>query len=253
MPKLSQPFSDQPIADWIALFQQSKSADERLRALQAIGSRGQTAETEQWATYGLDDADPTIKALAARLLSATTTTAAVDPATRLVSLLNDEDPDVRFEAARALIRRKSKHAAAARPVLLTFLDETETQPLMLAAVTNLLAEIDLDPATSVNELLLRLKKLFGHDRGEVREAAAIAFAKWPAMATECSDLLLPLLDDSEPLVREKIAESLGQAGVNNDAIRAGLQAATDDEDTEVARVARLALDRLNTAGGRSSP
>jgi HEAT repeat protein len=80
----------------------------------------------------------------------------------------------------------------------------------------------------------------------VREAVAIAFAKWPSLCQSLVDQLLPLLDDSEPVVREKIAEAFGQAGLTEEKIQSALKIATQDEDTEVARVATEALQRLQS-------
>ena len=80
----------------------------------------------------------------------------------------------------------------------------------------------------------------------MREAVASAFAKWPALCEKVIDKLLPMLDDSEPIVREKIASALGQAGFVSPQILESLQAAAHDEDSEVARVAQEAIQRLTT-------
>ena len=219
--------------------------EERLRALQAIGSLCSPNEKAQWASHALNDTDATIRAMAAKQLGNAGSPATEMAESQLVSLLADTDPDVRFESSRALVRLKSTRTNLAIPVLFSFLDESETHALMIAAVVNALVETDLPHETVIEGLQPRLKKLIDHERAEVREAIANAFAKWPIMAASLSETLLPLLDDPEPLVREKIANALGEAGIVNDNIKSALESASHDEDTEVARVAREALDKLN--------
>ncbi len=244
MPAIPKPFSNRPVSEWIAQLLQSDIAEDRLRSLQAIGLLAPPAETARWATHSLRDADPTVKALAAKLIGSTDTRESGETENSLVAILSDIDPDARFESARALIRKKSKQTDKILPVLLEFLDEPETHSLMIAAVVCAIVEIDETQSVPVNELFLRFERLLENERGEVREAVSLAFARWPEMARNCIDRLLPLLDDSEPVVREKIAEALGRAGVVTEAIRSALQAAGQDEDAEVARVAQEAIARL---------
>jgi HEAT repeat protein len=245
MSKVPLPFSDQSISDWIALVQQSKDAEKRFRALQAIRSLCPPHEVAEWAARCLVDADSTVRALAAKLCGNSGSVPAAQTETQLVALLADADPDVRFESARTLIRVKSPHWALTVPVLLSFLDELETQPLMIAAVIHALVEADGPASTIADELRPRLQRLLDHERAEVREAVATAVAMWPSMAVGLGGQLLPLLDDSEPIVREKIAQALGRAGVVNDQIKAALETARQDEDSEVAREAQEALKALN--------
>jgi len=116
---------------------------------------------------------------------------------------------------------------------------------MIAAVINVLVEVDLNAEMAETEIRPRLLKWLEHDRAEVREAISTAFAKWPGMASSSPDRLLPLLDDSEPLVREKIAETFGKAGIFSEQIRSALKTVCDDEDAEVARAAIEALRKLD--------
>ena len=244
MSNIPLPFSDKSVSDWIIQLQQSNSGEERLRALQAVGLHCRPEETVRWSAYALKDTDSSVKALAAKLDGNLRSGVSAETELQLVSLLTDEDPDVQFESARALIRQKSQHADQAVSVLISFLDEPETHPLMLAAVVNALAESEIDFQSVDDQIKPRLVKLIEQERAEVREAVANAFAKWPVMAKTCWEPLLPLLDDCEPIVREKIAATFGAAGINNEQIRVALQTASQDEDTEVARVASEALQRL---------
>lgn len=249
MPVLPQPFSNLPLSHWIAQFLQADSPEDRLRGLQAIGLLGDTDEVKRMATQGLSDADSTIRALAAKLLGGCLSPDS-EADSKIVSLLDDEDPDTRFEAARALIRRKSAYQAKSTQALFSFLDEVETQPLMVAAILNALAEAESLQESDFSRLLKHLQTRLEDERAEVREALACVLARWPALCGPIIDQLLPLLDDSEPIVREKIAIALGQAGNAEPQVLESLRTATADDDTEVARVAQEALQRLTQ---KSSP
>ncbi|WP_010586857.1 HEAT repeat domain-containing protein [Schlesneria paludicola] len=246
MAKLPLPFSNQSVSEWTVQLQQSPAAEDRLRALQAISLLAQTDETNRIAHNALDDADSMVRAMAARLLGREGIETSNETQAKLVNLLGDDDPDVQFESARTLIRKKSSRAELAFPSLFARLDEAETPALMLAAVISTLTEADLDQQTIEREFRPRVTAWLEHDRGEVREAVASAFAKWPAMSVQCVDRLIPLLEDSEPVVREKIAIALGQSGIKSDLILAGLETARMDEDSEVARVASEALAKLKS-------
>jgi hypothetical protein len=115
---------------------------------------------------------------------------------------------------------------------------------MLATVISLLTEVDVDSMFAVQQLQPRLLRYCEHERGEVREAISAAFAKWPMLIRGCTDRIVPLLDDTEPLVRENIAKAIGEARISDDAVLAALRALCDDEDAEVARVATESLKRI---------
>ena len=246
MPPLPQPFSNTSVADWVTQLQRAEAAEDRLRALQAISLLAPSGEVACWATHSLQDPDATVRALAAKLLGTAEIILPPEIAAKLVALLEDEDPDARFESARALLRRKSGQQNLANRVLLAFLDEEETQPLMIAAIINALVDAGSIDHLTEAELQPRLKRQLENERAEVREAVATAFARWPTLCNSLVDQLLPLLDDSEPVVREKIAEALGHAGIVNEKIRTALQAACQDEDSEVARIAAFALKQLSS-------
>lgn len=246
MPKLPPLFSERSVPEWIALFQSASSAEDRIRGLQAINALCPAEEARRLANQALTDADPTVRALAARLVGNNAAPLSADLDARLQCLLNDDDPDVRFESARALLRCGSVQADQAISKLIAFLDEQETDALMMAAVVSTIVDASPNFSRVESELLPRLSRLIDHERAEVREAVACAFARWPQLSRACSPQLLPLLDDSEPLVREKIALALGQSGLTDDAIKAALSTAANDDDVEVARVAAEALQRLTS-------
>ena len=244
MPPIPKPFAGQSISDWITQLQNDDSPEQRLRALQAIGLLGASDEITRWAAHALRDNDSTIRAIAAKLIGGLRVPVSDETATLIASLLQDSDPDTRFESARALLRTKSSRSDLAAPILVAILDEEETQPLMLAAILNTFVEAEGIPDQVESELLPRLLRFLDHDRAEVREANSAVFAKWPTLCESCTDQLLPLLDDSEPVVREQIALAFGQSRINSENVREGLRIASQDEDTEVARVATEALQRL---------
>lgn len=222
----------------------ASSADDRLRALQAIRVRCNQEQIAQSSLHALRDTDPNVKALAARLLGQNTEQISDETSSELESLSRDDDPDVRFESARALLRLAPQASGAALPVLLAFLDEAETDPLMLAATLNTIAESTIEQELMTKELQPRLLRFLKHDRGEVREAASLIYAHWPEIAKSNPEELITALDDVEPVVREKIAFTLGEVGASTDAIRSALETATTDEDTEVAKAATAAFERL---------
>jgi HEAT repeat protein len=244
MPSLPLPFSQRPASEWVDQLQTATNPEDRLKALQAIGSMAGPNEIFQWAAQSLDDTDSTIRAFAATLLGRVGLPPSDQAETQLVSLLPDSDPDVRFEVSRALIRTRSTRASQAVAVLMPFLDEPETNPLMLATVINLLTDIELDSDFVNRQVRPRLLRWLEHDRGEVREAISMAFAKWPMLVGGCSDRIVPLFDDPEPVVRENIAKAFGKAGISDETVLAGLRSLCDDEDAEVARIAAESMQTI---------
>lgn len=244
MSKVPLPFSELSTAEWIKQLQQATTPESRLRALQAVGYLSNADDAAHTSAQVLQDSDPTVRALAAKLTGGSKAAVATETESQLVSLLSDEDPDVRYESAKSLIRLKSPQASKAVDGLFAFLDEPETHPLMQAAVINALVQADLNAEQANQQVGPRLEKLIEQERAELREAVADAFAKWPTMGTACWERLLPLLDDAEPVVREKMALMFGQLGIDRPEIRSALETAAQDEDSEVARVAQESLARL---------
>ena len=96
MPALPLPFSNKSAALWITQFQTAQTAEDRLQALQAIRSLCGSTEASACVTQALNDVDATIRALGAKLSGNSGDPASDQTDTRLVSLLNDADPDVRL-------------------------------------------------------------------------------------------------------------------------------------------------------------
>jgi HEAT repeat protein len=243
--KLNKPFAEKPLDAWREQFGSSPDVEERYRALQAIAVLASAEQAIGWLTPGLSDAEASIRAGAARWLA---TQAGASPRAggesewqtirgRWQTLLADDDPDVRFEAARGLILGKAEGRDSVR-VLSDLLHDDQTQPVMLAAILNLFRQI---PAGEVRPAWSRF---LSHEQSAVREAAARALGSWGAGSAESASALLPLLDDEDPFVREEAAQSLGVIGVSSAEILAALASAANDEDDVVAAAARASRQRL---------
>ncbi len=252
MPRIVSPFANRPLAAWIEDLQQSQAPDDRYRALLAVNSLGTAQDAMRWCGHLLNDADSSVRALAAKQLgerkraSASAATADqdlswTDIGAALVARLHDDDPDVCFEAARAL-GAINPQVTDARHVLMSLVDDEGIQPLMLAVVISVLGErLDID----AGDLVPRLRKLIVHSQAEVRENATALAAKLGSGTAELITELIVALDDDEPIVRENAAVALGQAGVKSPEIIAALQTASNDEDEVVAASAKAAIVRLS--------
>jgi HEAT repeat protein len=125
-------------------------------------------------------------------------------------------------------------------VLVTMLNDEETQPLMLSIVVAALGERhDLQSA----DVIERLKVLLSHPQAEVRESVS-AVVSPGSIAEQLIDPLVAALDDDEPIVRENAATALGNSGDDGSRIQEALSIAERDEDEGVAEAARAALSKL---------
>lgn len=252
MPRFVSPFEKRPLSAWIDDLQQSQVVDDRYRALLAVNSLGTTQEIVHWSRRLLNDADSSVRALAAKQLGERKRTGSspetgnddfswADVGAELVARLHDDDPDVCFEAARAL-GAINPQVAEARHVLMSLADDDEIQPLMLAVIISAIGErMDIEAA----DLVPRLRNLLVHPQAEVRENATALAAKLGSGASELITELIVALDDDEPIVRENAAVALGQAGQSSTEIIAALQAASQDDDAGVAEAAKASIARVS--------
>jgi len=252
MARFVSPFAHRPLAAWIEDLQQSTVADDRYRALLAVNALGTDRDAVTWCGHSLKDTDSSVRALAAKQLggrkrnsepSATAATENLWPeiGTALAARLQDDDPDVRFEAACAL-GAVSPQINEARNVLLTLLDDEGTLPLSLAAVVSAVGERQ---DIAFGELAPRLKVLITHPQAEVRENVTGVIAKGGVDAGQLAAELIVALDDEEPVVRENAAVALGHSGQKSAEVLAALQIASRDEDEGVAAAANTAIDELS--------
>lgn len=248
MPK--SPFSNRSVDEWIIQLQQATSADDRYRALLAISSSGSRQQALKYSVLSLEDSDSGVRALAAKQIRELKTRddaelgASIEAwqeiASKLQKLLADEDPDVRFEAARTLTQ-VSPGDIAARDVLLALLDDDGTQPLMLAVVVTAVGERQ-DLGATV--LLPRFQKLISHSQAEVRENVSAVVCQWGSEVTTMLPELIVALDDDEPIVRENAAIALSDSGAATEEVLAALRIAAKDEDEGVAAAAQNAITKL---------
>jgi HEAT repeat protein len=244
------PFADRPLSDWLQLLSTSRDAEERYRALQAVTSLGQPGETVGAVIRGLDDADSAVRAGAARWLARQAQQSprpGTDADWRMIQsrwekLLIDDDPDVRFESARGLLAI-SADPAPARAILMDFLRDPETQPVMQVAILKTLSRLGADLSAEAGPWPILLQS----DQAEVREEAAKTVGVCCiASAGELAPGLIPLLDDEEPLVREEAARALGRLQIATTEVLTALEAAGVDEDALVAEAAQQSLAALRT-------
>lgn len=236
-------FDGKTSTELMALLETTTDSERRFRALVGLGTLLSPPELVPCLISGTEDADSAVVAYSARQLGLLST----DPqvvildriATRLTELLMHDDPDVRFEAARALVRGEQFHPQISE-VLARFLEDPETQPVMIAAVVRTLAAIR--PPSPVLATYWPLLRENSHE--EVREALADAAIKWGSSAVAWVPDLLNMLDDEDPFVREHAAHALAAIGLASEEILGALKTATEDEDEECASAAKTALQKL---------
>jgi len=242
MPQPVSVFARRPLSGWIEDMQHAAAAEDRYRALLAIHTLGPSEIAVQWCRHALKDADPGIRALAVKQLgelkriypSSPNSTAWSEVAAEIAIHLLNDDLDVRFEAARALGRIDPLQSGP-KDVLLSLLDDDQTQPLMVAIVISALIERDDADAQT---MIPHLRRLISHDQAEVRENASAAIAKLESSADQMIPELITALEDDEPIVRENAAIALGQSRIQSPQVQFALQTAESDEDEGVANAAR---------------
>jgi len=241
-------FSHRSLQDWIHELKTGSLPDDRYRALLAVMSLATPEDAISCCQLSLRDADPGLRGLAAKRLKDLRQQSPSNSlwegiGAELVERLQDEDPDVRFESARTL-GTVSPRVTTARDLLLAFLDDDETQPLMLAHVVVALGErADVE----IDSWIPRMRRLIAHTQAEVREAATMVAAKSGPMTGQLVPELILALDDEEPIVRENAATALGQGGTSSGEVIAALVVAAGDEDELVAAAAREAHQKLTAS------
>lgn len=249
MPQPVSLFANRSPDEWIECFQTSDCVEDRYRALLAIKALSDAPTAISSCRQALVDGDSSLRALAAKQLGelrqanqpADASGDWSEIAFDLAKLIGDQDPDVRFEAARSLQRIEPKDREA-KQTLMQFLDNDQTQPLMLGIVVSALAEADELDETA---MIPRFRTLMTHDQPEVRENVSAAIAKFNKTARALVSELVVALEDEEPIVRENAAIALGKSSVNSTAIQTALQTAELDEDEAVANAAHAARETLS--------
>jgi HEAT repeat protein len=246
----AESFDGQPVNYWLDQLEQSPNPDQRYRAHVALHSILPPSQAAPLHVRGLKDADPSVRAYAAKSLGDSERRvegddpsvqepfgAAVGP---LKAVLNDDDPDVRFEAARALVRIGAETDAVV-PVLLELLNDAGIQPLIRAVIADVLGSLP----EAADQTVPLLQQMLHDERTEVRESATASLGRFGAKSRPAVPDLVELLDDEEPFVRENAALALGLIG-DQQAVPA-LRTAMQDEDEGVKTTAAEAIQRLQHA------
>lgn len=247
MADAAHPFHNRTLTSWQDQFQSSLQPEERYQALQAILTLSTDNEIVPWMLRALHDADSSLRAAASRWFahqaekSQSSGKNEIWPSVLPIweTMLGDSDPDVRFESARGILARNAEHDRAT-DVLLEFLNDPETQPVMLPAVLHALS-LGTGPAENHNVVW---EKLCEHDRSDVREQTARTLGRWGARWAEWLPQLIALLDDEEPFVREEAARAIGALGTATEAVMSALNAAVLDDDAIVSEAAQTSLRKL---------
>ena len=197
--------------------------------------------------------DPFERAEAARTLSRVRPFANIEPA--LIAALSDPDADVRLAAVESLTK-PARSDAVAEPILAMLND---IDPRVRAAAA--LAVRDFREHAAV-ALAMVLEMLREGDAGQRRSAAEQLQFLWPSLNDESLKIVVGLLDDPDPRIREIAALTISKALVvrrtvgidpRTDALVASLTSALSDDDAEVRRDSARALEALGTAAASSWP
>jgi HEAT repeat protein len=156
---------------------------------------------------------------------------------KLISLLDDVDPDVQLEAAHCLATLDSELPRVG-DVVCKLIARDGTQTTTLARLARLCGSL----RSIVNHTLPVLGTWLSSNSAELREAAATALSQLGRQAAPLEAQLAVALEDEEPIVREFAAVTLGRLWDLSESSRAALLTACDDEDAGVSKIARLAVD-----------
>ncbi len=160
----------------------------------------------------------------------------------LVVALADPDPDVRQAVGETL---EKLNGAVTVPMLVAALSSGRWRVRLEA--TRTLSRIDRAAAKQAVPMLV---ELLSHEEWQVRVRAAHALGEADdAAAKQAAPMLVEALSHGEWQIRQEAAQALGEI---NEAIAdapafSALVAAVDDDDSDVRRAAREALDKLDGA------
>lgn len=221
---------------------QSPDPELRYQALAALWSQQPTPDGAASCLTALQDVDSAVKAAAARFLGVSIDrnepleSLAPTAIERLLTLLGDDDPDVRFECSRTLVKLGCVDAPILA-ALTDLFDDSDAHPALIAAIAELFSQFPADRALAPQRLVAALM----HPAADVRTAAARSLAAFPETAASAQPRLIELLDDEDPYMREAAAVALGACPALDAATLLALKTACDDEDDVVAQTATAAL------------
>jgi len=258
----------------VAALAHETDGDVALGLVDACGEIGPAALPAAPTLVGLlENADAEMREAAASALGGLGVAAAPTAAAPLEKLLDDADPFVRVAAAGARIRLE-RRGPRERAVLATALraDDEDLQAAAaevigdwgdgasgFAAELARVASVAKAPHTRVaaitaigdiaaTDQAAALGKALDDGDADVRHAAAYSIAEIPDVAPVVEEALVAAVDDDDARVRMEIAPVLARLGTP--AAKKALQTLADDEDDNVADVAKAVLSDKTTATGR---
>lgn len=247
----NDPFSHVALHEWESALELGSSMERRYQAVQAVFALSVSPRREASLVQALQDEDPTVRALAARLLGKLASRGelagdvAANAGARLNQLLNDADPDVQFESARTLISLlQTSGNIPSNELAVDTLARLVSQPGASPSVIASGIESLSNAVANHPQLVTTILPFSTDSHGEVREAVALALSRLNAGWEQVIPAAVELLDDEEPLAREYAAQALGKSGISTHEVITALQRATADEDHVCAETARQALAQI---------
>lgn len=169
---LAKWYAEQTPAEWRAQLATAGPVETRFRAWLALSQLLPPVDCASLAVELLGDSDAELRAAAARWWQRSDIE---QPATALLNLLHDADPDVRLEAA-ATLETMALTVPERTAVVLAMLQRDDLEPLTQSRVARLAR-----PCVGAAEIVL---PVLGHwlseGNAELREAVATTLVEWGA-------------------------------------------------------------------------
>jgi HEAT repeat protein len=223
---------------WDRLKAQERAID-RFRLLEFQASLGQEREAIETLLSLLKDDDSDVRDSASESLGKLGN-ASVEVLSELLNLLKDDDSNVRESAAIALGELENATAEVLSGLL--NLLKADDSDIRFGAVVAL---GELKNASA--EVLSGLLNLLKDDDLNVRFRAGGALVQLGSASPELVSLLLNALKDDDPNVRFDVARVLGDLGYTSQEVLGGLLNALKDDDLNVRAKAAVALGKLGSA------
>ena len=160
--------------------------------------------------------------------------------TKLLALLQDEDPEVRWRAARAL----GELGNSSETIVSTLLAQLQNKNSEVRwKATRALGELGNSSETVLKSLLARLED----NDSELRCSAARVLGNLRNSSETVVSALLARLQDTDSELRGWAASALGNLGNSSETVVSALLARLEDTDSEVRGWAAIALGKLGNS------
>ncbi|KAF9926575.1 hypothetical protein FBU30_003862, partial [Linnemannia zychae] len=214
-------------------------SDDRKWIIQALGSRSALSDAAVQALIGaFQDEDWNVREEAASALGGQSTLSGA-AGKALIGAFQDEDWNVRNAAARALRGQSTLSDAAMQALIGACQDEDRNVGLAAASALR-------DQSTLSNAAIQALIGAFQDEDWEVRSVAAHALGGKSTLSNAAMQALIGALQDEDRNVRKEAARALGGQSTLSDAAMQALIGALQDEDRNVREEAARALRGKST-------